>query len=157
MKVIGCQEIWSDGVIVCTVCDNGASFLCVHQRHILGHWRPSTTAQLLHDWDKGIEIVYGEGKYIFALGRLNRKGRTKISFTGLKRPTNQPSKDPFPLYSLSHHLHQLSKGPPLSSLSGEHNSCAISSLHKPATQNGMHIVQRRTLGSLLFEHPCVRL
>jgi hypothetical protein len=66
------KVIWSGGVIACTVCDNGASFLCVHQRHILGDWRPSTTAWLLDDWDKVIEIVYGAGKKYFVLGRLKR-------------------------------------------------------------------------------------
>jgi hypothetical protein len=45
--------------------------------------------------EKGIEIVYGEGKKYFVLGRLqSSQGRTKISFTSTTRRTNQSKKGP---------------------------------------------------------------
>jgi hypothetical protein len=86
------------------------------QRHILRDKRTSTAAcplpSLLGDGDKGIEIVYGEEKNYFVLGRLEQPRQNKISFTVMTSPTNQLRMDPFHSYSLSPHtpLFQQSAG-----------------------------------------------
>jgi len=74
------------------------------------------------DGDKRIEIVLNSwGKKYFVPGRLEQRRQKKNSCTDTTGPTNQPRKDPFHLYSLSPHSHQfltVSRGHPLSSLSG---------------------------------------
>jgi hypothetical protein len=44
--------------------------------------------------DKGIEIVYGEGKNILNWVDESSQGRAKMSCTSTTSPTNQPRKDP---------------------------------------------------------------
>ncbi len=53
---------------------------------------------LLGDGDEGMEIVYGEDKIFSAVP--TRAAKTE------QKPTNQPWKDPFHLYSLSPHSPQ---------------------------------------------------
>jgi hypothetical protein len=48
---------------------------------------------LLGDGDKGIEILYGEEKNILYWAVSSSPGRTKISCTSMKSPTNQTRKD----------------------------------------------------------------
>jgi hypothetical protein len=75
---------------------------------------------LLGDGDKGFKTVYDEEKNIFYWADWSSQGRTKISCTGTKSPTNQPRKGLVHLYSSSSDLPQFqqSAGPFLSSLSG---------------------------------------
>jgi hypothetical protein len=65
--------------------------------------RPATctTALLLGDGEKGIEIVCAEKKNILYWADKNSQGRPKISCTDLTSPTNQPGMDPFHFYSSS--------------------------------------------------------
>ncbi len=64
---------------------------------------------LLGDGDKGIEILYREGKkHSFYCEGYSSRGKSKISCTGTTSPTNQPWKDLFHLSSLSSSLFQQS-------------------------------------------------
>jgi hypothetical protein len=79
---------------------------CVPQRH--GDRRPSTTA-CQGCWAMGTNKVkkYAVGKIICVLGWLEQpRAGTKIYCTGTTRPTNQPRKNPFHMYSKSPHLPQ---------------------------------------------------
>ncbi len=51
-------------------------------------------------------LVSGEEKIFLHWADKSSQGRTKISYTGMLSPMNQPRKDPFQMYSLSPHLPQ---------------------------------------------------
>jgi hypothetical protein len=81
----------------------------------LARWKPETHTKrqaslhgclhsLLGDRDKGIEIVYGEEKIYFVLGRLEQQRQNKNLVYRHGKP--KPRKDAFHLYSLRSHSPQ---------------------------------------------------
>jgi hypothetical protein len=58
---------------------------------------------LIGDGDRGIEIVYGEEKYILYWATRAAKAEQKVSCTSTTRSTNQPRKDPIHLNPPSLH------------------------------------------------------
>ncbi len=96
-----------------------------------------------------------EGENILYWADESSQGRTKISFTGTKSPTNQPRKNPFHLYSYSPHLPVLtvSRGPPLSSLSGsvlERELVQYSCVNKAAKRKTNFMVILRVEALVLY-------